>query len=91
MSDANTFEPAVLDRLEKLRDKYAAMGQDLVSYLDGLLHADFPTYWDYINLDTLLSLQQPVTPLPRRADFYRLPPDNRTLLQVVAARAPTAA
>ncbi len=69
MSDANTFEPAVLDRLEKLRDKYAAMGQDLVSYLDGLLHADFPTYWDYINLDTLLSLQQPVTPFPDEQIF----------------------
>ena len=66
MPEANTFDPAVLDRLEQLRDKYAAMGQDLVSYLDGLLHADFPTYWDYINLDTLLSLQHPVTPFPTK-------------------------
>ncbi len=69
MSDANTFEPDVLDRLEQLRDKYAAMGQDLVSYLDGLLHADFPTYWDYIRLDTLLSLQRPVTPFPDEEIF----------------------
>ena len=69
MSDANTFDPAVLDRLEQLRDKYAAMGQDLVSYLDGLLHADFPTYWDYIRLDTLLSLQRPVTPFPDESIF----------------------
>ena len=49
MADANTFDPGVLERLDKLRDKYAAMGQDLNSYLDGLLHADFPTYWDYIH------------------------------------------
>jgi tryptophan 2,3-dioxygenase len=69
MPDANTFDPAVLDRLEQLRDKYAAMGQDLVSYLDGLLHADFPTYWDYINLDTLLSLQHPVTRFPDEEIF----------------------
>ena len=69
MPEANTFDPAVLDRLEQLRDKYAAMGQDLVSYLDGLLHADFPTYWDYINLDTLLSLQHPVTPFPDEEIF----------------------
>ena len=69
MPEANTFDPAVLDRLEKLREKYAAMGQDLVSYLDGLLYADFPTYWDYINLDTLLSLQHPVTPFPDEEIF----------------------
>ena len=69
MSEENTFDPAVLDRLEQLRDKYAAMGQDLVSYLDGLLHADFPTYWDYIRLDTLLSLQRPVTPFPDEEIF----------------------
>lgn len=69
MSDKHTFEPAVLERLEQLRDKYAAMGQDLVSYLDGLLHADFPTYWDYISLDTLLSLQNSVTPFPDEEIF----------------------
>ena len=45
------------------------MGQDLASYLDGLLHADYLTYWDYINLDTLLSLQQPRTPFPDEMVF----------------------
>jgi len=69
MADANTFDPGVLERLDKLRDKYAAMGQDLNSYLDGLLHADFPTYWDYIHLDTLLSLQTPATPFPDEEIF----------------------
>lgn len=69
MADADSFDPAVLERLEKLRDKYAAMGQDLTSYLDGLLHADFPTYWDYVRLDTLLSLQHPVTPFPDEEIF----------------------
>jgi tryptophan 2,3-dioxygenase len=69
MAEANSFEPGVLERLGKLRDKYAAMGQDLSSYLDGLLHADFPTYWDYIHLDTLLSLQNPVTPFPDEEIF----------------------
>ena len=37
------------------------MGQDLSSYLDGLLYADYRTYWDLIHLDTLLSLQRPQT------------------------------
>ncbi len=45
------------------------MGQDLTSYLDGLLHADFLTYWDYIHLDTLLSLQSPRTRFPDEEIF----------------------
>lgn len=53
----------LLDRLEKLQEKYAVMGQDIHSYLDGLLYADYLTYWDYIHLDTLLSLQNPRTPI----------------------------
>ncbi|MCX7637901.1 MAG: tryptophan 2,3-dioxygenase family protein [Cyclobacteriaceae bacterium] len=48
-------------QLKKLQEKYAAMGQDLSSYLDGLLYSDYLTYWEYIHLDTLLSLQTPRT------------------------------
>ncbi|HMN91108.1 MAG TPA: tryptophan 2,3-dioxygenase family protein [Saprospiraceae bacterium] len=54
----------MLDRLDMLEQKYAVMGQDMLSYLDGLLYADYLTYWDYIHLDTLLSLQTPRTPFP---------------------------
>jgi tryptophan 2,3-dioxygenase len=61
--------PEIQDRLEKLQAKYEAMGQDMVSYLDGLLHADFLTYWDYIHLDTLLSLQTPKTSFPDEEIF----------------------
>jgi tryptophan 2,3-dioxygenase len=43
------------EQLRKLQEKYAVMGQDLSSYLDGLLYSDYLTYWDYIHLDTLLS------------------------------------
>ncbi|MDL5051567.1 tryptophan 2,3-dioxygenase family protein [Oscillatoria amoena NRMC-F 0135] len=49
------------EQLKKLKEKYAVMGQDLSSYLDGLLYSDYLTYWDYIHLDTLLSLQNPKT------------------------------
>lgn len=59
----------MLDRLEKLEEKYGVMGQDMLSYLDGLLYADYLTYWDYIHLDTLLSLQNPRTPLPDERIF----------------------
>jgi tryptophan 2,3-dioxygenase len=61
--------PQIKDKLDKLQEKYAAMGQDMSAYLDGLLHADFLTYWDYIHLDTLLSLQSPKTQFPDEEIF----------------------
>jgi tryptophan 2,3-dioxygenase len=60
MSPAN-YPKDVLEKIELLQDKFKASGQDLSSYLEGLLYADYMTYWDYINLDILLSLQQPRT------------------------------
>src|ERR1700709_474875 len=63
------FSPEIEERLTRLQEKYEAMGQDMVSYLDGLLHADFLTYWDYIHLDTLLSLQNPKTQFPDEEIF----------------------
>jgi len=69
MPNTNDFKPEILEKINLLQKKYSAMGQDLSSYLDGLLYADFLTYWDYINLDTLLSLQQPITPYPDEKVF----------------------
>jgi len=63
------FSPEMEERLARLQEKYEAMGQDMTSYLDGLLYADFLTYWDYIHLDTLLSLQSPKTPFPDEQIF----------------------
>ena len=66
------FTPEIKDKINKLQEKYEAMGQDMSAYLDGLLYADFLTYWDYIHLDTLLSLQSPKTPFPDEEIFYLL-------------------
>ncbi len=63
------FTPEIKDKINKLQEKYEAMGQDMSAYLDGLLYADFLTYWDYIHLDTLLSLQNPKTPFPDEEIF----------------------
>ncbi len=63
------MQAEILDRLRQLEEKYGAMGQDMKSYLDGLLYADYLTYWDYIHLDTLLSLQNPRTPVPDERIF----------------------
>lgn len=65
----NSVDPALGDLLAKLKQKYEVMGQDLTSYLDGLLNADYLTYWDYIHLDTLLSLQNPKTQFPDEKVF----------------------
>src|SRR5687768_5912179 len=59
----------LLEQLRKLQAKYDVMGQDLSSYLDGLLYSDYLTYWDYIHLDTLLSLQSPETSFPDEKVF----------------------
>ena len=52
---------AVLEKIKELEAKYATAGQDLSSHLEGLLHTDYLTYWDYIHLDTLLTMQNPKT------------------------------
>jgi tryptophan 2,3-dioxygenase len=45
------------------------MGQDMASYLDGLLFSNYLTYWDYIKVDTLLTLQSPRTDFPDEMIF----------------------
>lgn len=56
-------------KVEKLETKYSASGQDLGSYLDGLLYANPLHYWDYTYVDTLLSLQHPKTDFPDEEIF----------------------
>ena len=63
------LKPEIIERIAALEKKYLAMGQDLTSYLDGLLYADYLTYWDYVHLDTLLSLQTPKTSFPDEEIF----------------------
>ncbi|MEP0986449.1 tryptophan 2,3-dioxygenase family protein [Ekhidna sp.] len=63
------IDEKILHQLTKLEEKYEVMGQDLSSYLDGLLYSDYLTYWDYIHLDTLLSLQTPRTAIPDEKIF----------------------
>ncbi len=53
--------PEITEKIEKLADKFAASGQDLSDYLEGLLYNEYITYWDYIHLDVLLNLQTPKT------------------------------
>ena len=60
---------STLERIKILKDKYASIGQDLDSYLDGLIYANPLAYWDYIEVDALLSLQKPKTDFPDEKIF----------------------
>ena len=50
-----------MDTTKKLYQKYKQLGENPETYLQGLLHAKPITYWDYVEVDTLLSLQKPRT------------------------------
>lgn len=63
------LSPEVLKKLEELKAKYDAQGQDLLPYLDGLLNANTLNYWDYIQVDVLLSLQKTRTDWPDELIF----------------------
>lgn len=63
------MDKKIIDKINLLAQKYSATGQNLDSYLDGLLLSDFLGYWDYINLDTLLTLQKPKTDFPDEKIF----------------------
>lgn len=44
--------------LNKINEKYAKLGESADTYLEGLYHAKPINYWDYVSVDTLLSLQK---------------------------------
>lgn len=47
--------------LKAIEEKYQNLGEKPETYLKGLLQAKPINYWDYIEVDTLLSLQKPRT------------------------------
>lgn len=59
----------IADQIKKLEEKFKDSGQELTAYLDGLLYQRYLTYWDYIHLDTLLSIQIPKTQYPDEEIF----------------------
>lgn len=47
--------------IRDIEKKYRQLGENDESYLKGLLHAKPINYWDYVEVDTLLTLQKPRT------------------------------
>ena len=63
------MENTIAEKIKMLEEKYAPMGQDVNSYLDGLLLSNYLTYWDYTQVETLLTLQNPKTDYPDEVIF----------------------
>ena len=66
-----------------LKEKYAALGQDVHVHLQGLLHAKPLTYWDYIQTDALLNLQVQSTDQPDEMVFIMYHQVNELLFKMV--------
>lgn len=69
--------------IEQIEHKYRSLGQDPETYLKGLLHTRPLTYWDYIQVDTLLSLQHPRTHFPDEMVFIVYHQVTELLLKLV--------
>lgn len=69
--------------LKQLDEKFAAMGQDTNVHLSGLLHSTPITYWDYLQTDALLGLQQQRTNLPDEMIFIMYHQVNELLFKMI--------
>lgn len=69
--------------IEQLQAKFEAAGQDLDTHLEGLLHANYITYWDYIKTDALLNLQQQRTVFPDEMVFIMYHQVNELLFKMM--------
>ena len=63
------IDEEVIDLIGKINEKYNTQGQNFKSYLEGLLYQDYTNYWDYIAVDSLLTLQKPKTLIPDEMIF----------------------
>lgn len=71
------------DIFNKLKEKYDAIGQDVNTHLQGLLHAKPITYWDYIQTDALLNLQIQRTDQPDEMVFIMYHQVNELLFKMI--------
>ena len=69
--------------LEKLTAKYRKQEQPMDTYLEGLLHAKPINYWDYIQIDALLGLQNPRTDFPDEFIFIGYHQITELLLKLI--------
>ena len=71
------------DLIDRLQEKYKAIGQDHLVHLEGLVHAKPITYWDYIQTDALLGLQTMRTTLKDEMVFIMYHQINELLFKMI--------
>jgi tryptophan 2,3-dioxygenase len=69
--------------LQQINEKYKAIDQNPDVHLEGLLHANPITYWDYILPDALLNLQIQRTTLPDEMVFIIYHQINELLFKMI--------
>lgn len=77
------MDKEIIKRIDLLKDKYDAIGQDLETHLDGLLQSKPITYWDYIQTDALLNLQVQRTILPDEMVFIMYHQINELIFKMI--------
>jgi tryptophan 2,3-dioxygenase len=71
------------DILKRIDEKYAAINQNSNVHLEGLVHANPITYWDYILPEALLGLQIQRTTLPDEMVFIMYHQINELLFKMI--------
>lgn len=71
------------DILKRIDEKYAAINQNPDVHLEGLVHANPITYWDYILPEALLGLQIQRTTLPDEMVFIMYHQINELLFKMI--------
>ncbi len=77
------MKKSIADRIEKLQEKYDAIGQDLETHLDGLLYSKPIRYWDFVQTDALLNLQIQRTEFPDEMVFLMYHQINELLFKMI--------
>ena len=69
--------------LQRIEDKFQAIGQNTNTHLEGLIWAKPITYWDYIHTDALLNLQIQRSTLPDEMVFIMYHQINELLFKMI--------
>ena len=68
--------------INQLDIKFKAINQNLGTHLEGLLHSKLITYWEYIQTDVLLNLQNQRSVLPDEMVFIMYHQINELLFKM---------
>lgn len=77
------INPQQSEKLQRIKSKYEAIGQNPDTHLEGLIWSKPITYWDYIQTDVLLNLQVQRTTLPDEMVFIMYHQINELLFKMI--------